>query len=150
MMAFVIIGFVLLMYGCKGKQQQKTFYYYPKANVYYDTQRSLYYYSLNGGQSWDSVPKLIAKEPATLGNKEIIYTTATPPYANNSADRKKYGGSVFSFVSNVNTLNDIDSGATERVIKKSARSKSGWRRSGSSSKKGLKGFFRKIFGKHNK
>jgi hypothetical protein len=150
MTVFMSIGFIIILSACSNnKQQQKQYYYYPKANVYYDVQRSRYFYSINGGQSWDSVARLSDKDPATLGNKEIIYSTSPQVYKENEAHRKKYSGSLFSIANIEGSVNEVDTVASERARKATSHKMSVKRTSEKDkpAKKPLKDFFRKIFGK---
>jgi hypothetical protein len=152
MIVFMNTGFVTIFTACNNNSNlpQNQYYYYPKANVYYDVQRSLYFYSLNGGQSWDSVARLSDKEPSTLGNRETVYSTSLQVYKENEAHRKKYGGSLF-LLANEGSASEADSGATERsVTGKGYHHKTTAKRSSGNekpAKKPLKDFFKKIFGK---
>jgi len=137
--------------GCNSKKAElKAYYYYPTSNVYYDVSRELYFYSIDGGKSWDSVARTSAKEPTTLGNKETIYITSGPVYSQNQEHREKYRGSLFSIANAA--ANVIDSGASERVVVNKNKRKPAANKSGETEtkKKPIKEFFNKIFGKRKK
>jgi hypothetical protein len=152
MAIFMNISFAIIFISCNDKKAtQQVYYYYPKTNVYYDVAGSKYFYSVNGGQSWDSVSRLSNKEPATLGNHETIYSTSAQVYKENEAHRKKYNGRLFLLASVEGRVNEVDSGAAERaVIRPGYHRKTAAKRSigkNKPAKKPLKDFFKKIFGK---
>jgi hypothetical protein len=152
MIVLMNIGFVTIFTCCNNnKVSQNQYYYYPKTNVYYDVRRSLYFYSLNGGQSWDSVARLSDKEPSTLGNRETVYSTSLQVYKENETHRKKYGGSLF-LLPNQGSFGEADSGAVERSVASKANPRKTYAKrssgNGKPAKKPFKDFFKKIFGKH--
>jgi hypothetical protein len=124
--------------------QQFEFYYYPAKNIYYDVSNARYLYSLNGGRNWDTLQKKMDKEPATLGNKQIIYSSIRTPWDSNEVHRKLYDGYLLDII------NAEDSSASQRDAvaerKMPVRSKPVVR---TSSKKNEKkpGFFKRLFGK---
>lgn len=130
-----------------GKKQFE-FYYYPSKNVYYDVANNQYTYSLNGGKTWNSFKPKNNNEPATLGNKQVIYSDSQQPWNMNQVHRKEYNGISI-------TIADVDtaSQATDVVSDKKIIVKKPKLNVDEEPKQEEKkpGFFKRLFGrkKHN-
>lgn len=66
---FIIIMIVIDLFAlsCRDMQEEEKedyeFYYYPQKNVYYDVEKNNFYYSLNGGKTWDSITNTSGNDP---------------------------------------------------------------------------------------
>ena len=127
-------------------QKQFEFYYYPQKNIYYSVTGEKYFFSLDGGTTWDSVVALSSAEPAILGAKEIIHSSTADIYVQNSLHLQQFNGSVIN-------INGTDTGtgkpglAAERKVKK-ANNTNNVQSAKEAEKK--PGFFKRLFGKKNK
>lgn len=145
----------LFALSCRDMQEEEKedyeFYYYPQKNVYYDVEKNNFYYSLNGGKTWDSITNTSGNDPGTLGKKVIIRSLVEEVYKDNETHRNLYKGKLYNFIyadtalasaaPEVNERKVIKKGNTTEVIPIPEEDKP---------KKGLKKFLNKIFGKHNK
>lgn len=118
------------------------FYYYPSKNVYYDVSNAEYLYSLNGGANWDTLHKKMETEPATLGNKQIIYSNTREILDSNESHRRLYGGDLLNILSADSSLSQDDV-VTERKLPRKPKPVA------AVSKRAEKrpGFFKRLFGK---
>src|SRR5215831_10611383 len=93
---FLSTGLGILL-SCNGFTQKRfEFFYYPAKNIYYDVAGKFYLYSLDGGNSWDSVRATTIAEAGTLGNKEIIYSPTPEVWLQNDTHVKQYNGHVIN------------------------------------------------------
>lgn len=152
----MIVCIPLFVLSCQSRNQQEEkegyeFYYYPKKNVYYNVEKKNFFYSLDGGKTWDSIMSSSDKEPATLGEKIIIYSDYTNAYKDNPAHRKLYNGRLYNIVNAEIALTPGAPEVTERkAVKKTSTTEAEPKPEEDKPKKGLKKFLNKIFGKHNK
>jgi len=127
-------------------QKEFEFYYYPARNVYYSVTNNLYFYSLDGSKTWDSVSAYADKEPVTLGSKQIIYSTTPEIWLANKEHVNQYKGQLINVIDNDSSLAQNNSVA-ERKIKKVIQPPV----TGPEKKPEKKpGFFQRLFGKKNK
>ena len=127
-------------------QKEFEFYYYPARNVYYSVTNNLYFYSLDGGKTWDSVNAYTNTEPGTLGSKQIIYSTTPAIWLENKEHLSQYKGQLFNVVDNDSSLAQNNS-AAERKIKKVMQPPVTEQQKKPEKKPG---FFQRLFGKKNK
>ncbi len=76
-LVIMIGGLQLFALSCRNNKQDEKkddyeFYYYPEKNVYYDVEKKNFFYSLDGGKTWDSTINPSGNDPGTLGKKVII------------------------------------------------------------------------------
>lgn len=120
------------------------FFYYPLRNVYYDVTNSLYFYSLDGGKTWDSLNTRTNKDPSTLGAKQIIYSTTPDIWKDNAIHIKQYNGQAINVTGYDSSLSQADL-AADRKIKKTKATVTNT----DSGKEKKPGFFKRLFGKKN-
>jgi deoxyxylulose-5-phosphate synthase len=151
MVMVMSIGLFALSCQSSGSQEvneEYQFYYYPQKNVYFDVEKKSFYYSLNGGKSWDSLASTSDQEPLTLGDKIIVYSADNRVYKDNAAHRKLYNGRLINIA-------DADTSFVSAMPEVAAR-KLPKRKTAQDTLeenepiKGLTKFLYKIFGKHNK
>jgi hypothetical protein len=134
----------MMILSCDDIGQKKfEFFYYPERNVYYDVSNSMYLYSLDGGTTWDSLHAKMNKDSATLGSKEIIYSTTPDIWTDNETHIKQYNGHAINITGNDSlSQNDLAAERKAKKVKVSATN---------SEKKSEKkpGFFKRLFGKKN-
>jgi hypothetical protein len=150
MKTIILFLFLLISYSifssCNNILQKKfEFFYYPSKNVYYDVANKLYIYSLDGGNTWDSSYATTDKEPATLGNKQIIYSPTPNVWVNNNEHLQQYNGRLIS-IENSDSSNTQEDMVADRKIKKAKPVVT------TTAKEPEKkpGFFKRLFGKKNK
>lgn len=118
------------------------FYYYPARNVYYDVANTQFLYSVNGGKTWQSFKKELGKDPATLGSREVIYSTTQHPWYTNADDIQKYGGKIFS-IADEDTTAQAEAVAEKKIVKKTSSSTTN---TTNNKKEKKPGFFKRLFG----
>jgi len=131
------------------EKENYEFYYYPKKNVYYNVEKKNFLYSLDGGKTWDSVMSVSDNEPATLGEKIIVYSADNDVYKDNAAHRKLYNGRLYNIINTDTTATAAAPEVTERKVKKKT-TQSKPQQEEEKVVKGLKKFLNTIFGKHHK
>ena len=140
-----IISVCLLLCSCKSGDQKGKFsyYYFPQKNLYYDIQSRLFFYSLDGGKTWMNTVNKTANEPVILGEKVQLSSNEKLIYKYNDEHRKLYKGILYNF----NNDNAAANGGSISE-RKTLASKRGSPNSGKEKpKKGIGGFFQKLFGK---
>lgn len=143
---FAFISCVYIFSSCDFfTNKQFEFYYYPSKNVYYNVADNEYIFSLDGGKTWDSLNLLLNKEPATLGNKQIIYSRTPEIWLNNAEHVQQYKGHIINVTGSDSTSFRQDL-AEERKLKKTVAT------SPVQTKEPEKkpGFFKRLFSKKNK
>lgn len=153
----LIVCIVIVFISCTADNDKGEFefYYYPKKNVYYDFSNHKYFYSLNGGKSWDSLQNLNEKDPGTLGEKVTLYSSTPDIWRQNNQHRKEHNAVLYNIIAGdgVMVAGTSTEEVTERnsvrkpVANRSARKKQGGYKT---EKKGVKDFFKNIFGKKDK
>lgn len=116
----------------------KPVYFYPKANVYFDTGNALYTYF--GPEGWTQTEALPEEWKSGLGEKAIITQPVTPLWRNNSGDRMLYSVALYH-TTNLSVLYQKDYEASmpkKPVVVEQAPEKE---------KSGLRKFFDRLFGK---
>ena len=139
------VVFSLMICSCNNVlQKDYEFYYYHEKNTYYDVVNKEYIYSLDGGETWDSLFVASGKEPGTLGTKRILHSKQHSIWLNNAEHIQQYNGRAVNVLASDTTASN-KALAAERKIKKAA--------STTTQKKEPEkkpGFFKRLFGKKNK
>lgn len=125
-------------------QKEYEFYYYPEKNIYYDVVNKEYIYSLDGGQTWDSLFVAAEKEPATLGTKRILHSNQHSIWLNNAEHIQQFNGRAVNVLASDTTASN-QALVAERKIKKTVTTQP---QKKEPEKK--PGFFKRLFGKKNK
>ncbi len=148
MKLFGLLFFILITAGmafssCNKITRKKfEFFYYPQLNVYFDVAGSKYFFSLDSGKTWDSVYSGINAEPATLGNKQILYSDTHAIWNSNEEHLKQYNGHAINIIYS-DTVSVTQDNVSDRKIKKIKSA------TADNTKQAEKkpGFFQRIFGK---
>lgn len=137
--------FSLIICSCNNVlQKEYEFYYYPEKNIYYDVVNKEYIYSLDGGQTWDSLFVAAEKEPATLGTKRILHSNQHSIWLNNAEHIQQFNGRAVNVLASDTTASN-QALVAERKIKKTVTTQPPKKEP---EKK--PGFFKRLFGKKNK
>lgn len=80
----------------KKSTQGTTFYYFPKANVYYDLEQKEYYVLDSVAGNWQQKKQLPVEEQSHLGKKIVIENPSVPVYKDNNQHRMIYGIVLYS------------------------------------------------------
>ncbi|CAN5707846.1 hypothetical protein BH11BAC3_BH11BAC3_30170 [soil metagenome] len=141
-------------FSCKQNMLSKEdgFYYFPEKNIYYDEGKTTYYYSLNGGKSWDSTKQAGNNDIAVLGAKVSLTRPEQHPWANNDSDLIAYHGvslNVINARTNLLATEDSLSRIKPEIIPEPQQDPTVVQddEENNPPKKGLRKFFDKIFGK---
>lgn len=132
----------------KQPDEENQFYYYPQKNIYFSVEKKTYYYSINGGKTWDSVTSVLDKEPQTLGGKIVVYSAGERIYEDNATHRKLYNGSLINIVNSDTVVASVIPEATERKVQKEKTADD--KLEEDEPIRGLTKFLKKVFGKHEK
>ena len=148
-----IMGTVLFTVSCQSNDSQDAneenqFYYYPQKNIYFDVDKKIFFYSLDGGKSWDSVTNAGDREPATLGEKIIVYSADRKVYKDNVSHRKLYNGKLINIIDSDTAFASTLPEVAERKVQKKKTDDE--KLEEDEPIKGLNKFLNKLFGKHNK
>jgi hypothetical protein len=140
------------MPGCNRKEHEGEleFDYYPDKNIYYNVASSNFIYSLDGAKTWDSLHASSKGDPKSLGRKEKIYSESAEVWKENESHLKMYEGKVYSIITaeDRNFVAVVDEVTDKKTVNKTAIPIR--KPSPQPKKKGLKGFFNKVFGKRDR
>jgi hypothetical protein len=119
--------------------QPARYYYFPKANVYFDSANKEYVFLGNNGTSWETQKQIPAAMQSMMDKSVFIDSPQTPVWKDNENHKLLY--SALLYASPNDTVEDkprpaVQKPPTDSVVKKE--------------KKGLRKFFDKIFGKKKK
>jgi hypothetical protein len=115
---FILVTVSVVLHSCDNITQKKfEFFYYPQRNVYFDVANSQYFFSLDGGKTWDSVYSHTNYEPSILGDKQILYSNTHAIWDDNEQDLKQYNGHSINIVGEDTVVVTHDEVA-DRKIKK--------------------------------
>ncbi len=105
---------------------------------------------LDGAKTWDSLKGDSKNDLTLLGKKEKVYSKTSQVWTENETHLKMYKGTLYNVISD----SDKNYVAVNQVNDKQALTKGGLtvRKSGETApkKKGVRGFFNKVFGKKDK
>ncbi len=136
----VVLGLIVLI-GCSKKtspevvQAGQTYYFYPKANVYFDTTAGNYIFQGLDG-SWETNAKLTAEKQSLLEKNIVINNPELPVWKNNDAHQLLYSTALYSTAADFKEEVKIEVKKKEAVTDEKADDKE---------KTGLGKFFDKIF-----
>ncbi|MFN2440264.1 MAG: hypothetical protein ABR503_13760, partial [Chitinophagaceae bacterium] len=139
---FVTLGLIVMM-GCSKKtppevvEVGQTYYFYPKANVYFDTTVGNYIFQGPDG-GWHTNAKLPAEKQSLLEKNIIINNPELPVWKNNDAHQLLYSAALYS------TSADFKEKEKIAVNKKDAVTAEN-KEDSKDNKTGLGKFFNKIF-----
>lgn len=68
------------------------FYYFPETNMYYDTRKGQYIYSMDGGKTWSIMGRTTKEIPEVLGEKVSIKSKSPNIWEHNPEHREQYNG----------------------------------------------------------
>jgi hypothetical protein len=89
MKTIIILSFLFLVKGSEANAQKKIkYYYYPAANVYYNTTTATYSFIQNN--NWTSGPSLPAAFKVKHSPRHVIYHTDAEVWVNNHQHRINY------------------------------------------------------------
>ena len=91
----LVIALVLVLglvaYSFINSKQYK-FYYFPETNMYYDTRKGQYIYSMDGGKTWAIMGRTTKEIPQVLGEKVVIKSKSPNVWELNPEHRAQYNG----------------------------------------------------------
>ncbi len=122
--ALVCLTFVFIACNNKTKTASQ-FYYYPKANMYYEIAEKNYVYSLDSGKTWLNIKDTTGKEPLTLGKKVLLTSKTDSIWKENEVHRKLYSGNLYNLTEKDSSIARTTNAVTERkkVVRKSSKTK---------------------------
>ena len=99
-LVIVFVVAAVIVFSAKLFNKEHTFYYYPEWNAYYDVRNKNYFYSIDGGKTWDTITNSSNEMANTLGKKIVLQSASQEIWVENEQHRNQYGG----------TLNDLVGG----------------------------------------
>ena len=156
---FIITGLflslIISVLSCKssgGASPEAVIFYYPQKNIYYDSQRANYYYSLNGGTTWDSLTFIATTFGEALGPRVLIPKTSDSSWLDNVSHRKQYHGVALNIINDYTiALSKADRvNKLKAIVKAETQPVAEGQKAEPAAEKGLKKLFHKIFGKKKK
>lgn len=121
------------------------YYYYPKANIYFDSANKLYFFQTADSLSWQSAAQIPAVMVGLLDKSIRIADTAHPVWQHNANHRLIYSAILYA------TPNDtVVAKKPLRISKKPAFDGGDSSASGSGKRKGFRGFLDRIFKRDKK
>lgn len=104
----------------------------------------MFLFSVDGGQTWDSVDAVTDNQPAILGDRKIVYSTTHAVWIDNSEHRHEFNGRLIDVTK---TFGDQpgNSDAADRKVKQTVSTTPAEKKP----EKKLN-FFQRLFGKKNK
>ncbi|MEO5889969.1 MAG: hypothetical protein ABIQ31_06920 [Ferruginibacter sp.] len=145
--------FVIAGSSCKTKNSNEipdAVYYFPEKNIYYDSLRANYYYSLDGAKTWDSMSFSGAGYGKILGRKISIPRTESNVWANNESDRKDFSGMNLNVINNQTILLARTDSISKLKPVVAVKPQPKVVEQEEEPKRGLRKFFNKLFGKKKK
>lgn len=142
-----LLPLVMILVGstsCENKTAEllpeHRYYYYPKANLYYDSQSLQYIYSLDSTRSWVKVKATKGQQAsAVLGDEIAIKETSGDIWEENETHRNMYGGNLYDVITKDTALLTEKPKEVKRSVAKPDPN--------ATSTKKKKNIFQKIFGK---
>ncbi|GAC1380283.1 MAG: hypothetical protein NVSMB45_03370 [Ginsengibacter sp.] len=122
------------------------FYYYPKANAYYDVTNASFIYSLDSGKNWTVLQDSSKQNNSFLGKRVLIKSYTSDVWRDNEVHRKMYGGTLINLVRR-------DSSKEKNLKAKAAAKKANMNPDSlliSEQPKKKRNFFQRLFGKKRK
>lgn len=156
-------GMLYLLTGCQDNKNIQNssaskdnfeFYYFPKTNTYYDLRNKTYVYSLDSTRTWNSVKEESNDIPGILGKKEVLNSSTDSVWKLNYVHRQTYGGHIYHIIKESNNLPSSFNDAREKrpavKVAKKLPTVAPIIDSSKPARKGIRGFFNRLFGKHKK
>lgn len=106
----VILGVVV--YSFINSRKFK-FYYFPETNMYYDTKKRQYIYSVDGGKTWSFMSRTTDEIPELLGEKVVMRSREPNVWLQNEEHRRKYHG----VLTDINVLEQTDQYSAKGTIR---------------------------------
>src|SRR4051794_29437080 len=93
----------LAVLGCSNKEPEKvveakhppTYYFYPKANVYFDTVNKEYVFLANDGKSWQAQKQIPAAMQVMMDKSILIDSPSVPVWKDNENHRLIYSAKLY-------------------------------------------------------
>lgn len=149
MFRFIILSLTFpFLFACNNQQQVKEaarlapqYYYYPRANVYFDSANKEYLFLASDGQAWQTAKQIPAVVQGLMDKTILIQSPADPVWKDNEKHRLVYSAVLYA------TPNDT---VAKKEVPRTAKKPSG-QSAGSSDevkkeRKGVRKFIDKIFG----
>lgn len=102
--ALLFLVCILFFYSCRevekstqaNTEQESTFDYYPRANIYYNIDQKYYLVFDSAQNVWQQKNNLTTEENALLSKKVVITDPSVPVYLDNEHHRLIYGTILYS------------------------------------------------------
>jgi hypothetical protein len=91
-----LVAYVTIWPNREDPTDGTTFYYYPRANVYFDVERGRYIHQDSSTGSWQKSKKLPGNRKEKLGQYVILNHPTPPVCSQNSQHRLVYGATLYA------------------------------------------------------
>ena len=143
-----LVAYVTIWADREDPTDGTTFYYYPRANVYFDVERERYLHQDSSTGSWQKSKKLPGEEKKKLGQYVILNNPTPPVWSQNSQHRLVYGTTLYGREAEVRRKFVEDSLRSVVVVRRPPGKKStGSKTDTNDTRSGIERFFDRLFGK---
>lgn len=147
MMRFSLLLASWFFFSCNSNKAEKpvapapkpapVYYFYPKANVYFDSANREYLFLTNDGKIWTAEKQIPAAMQALMDKSVLIETPAQPVWRDNEQHKLIYSAVLYTKPTDTVEKKEPPVVKTDTVKKEKKRS-------------GIRRFFDKLFGKKKK
>lgn len=145
---FSLLVALLFCFACNNNKAAKKvvapppppkFYFYPKANVYFDSVNKDFVYLSNDGKTWEVQKQIPAAVHAMMDKNVLIDTPATPVWKDNERHKLIYSALLYASPADTQVAKPVKPVVKQEPPKEVKKEK-----------KGLRRLLDKIFGKKKK
>ena len=152
MRPLILIAFVLALFACNNEKTEQTsvsahtalpppqYYFFPRANVYFDSANKDYLFLGNDGKTWITQKQIPAVVQSLMDKSVYIDSPAQPVWKDNANHKLIYSAALYMSPNDTVVKKEPTpvSKPVDSAVKKDER------------KSGIRRFFDKIFGKKKK
>lgn len=139
---FIIIVGAAACENNKATSPEQRYFYYPKANTYFDSKSLEYIYSLDSARTWVKMKTATGQIPsAALGDQVAIKETSDDVWNENETHRNMYGGTLYNVITKDTTLLTDKPKEIKKTVSKQDTEEPDTKKK--------RNIFQKIFGKKN-
>lgn len=143
-----LVAYVTIWADREDPTDGTTFYFYPRANVYFDVERERYIHQDSSTGSWQKSKKLPGNRKEKLGQYVILNQPPPPVWSQNSQHRLVYSTTLYGREAELRRKFVEDSLRSVVMTKPAPGKKSpGGKTDTNDTRSGIERFFDRLFGK---
>ena len=146
-----LVAYVTIFSKREDPTDGTTFYYYPKANLYFDVERERYIFPDSAQGGWLKSKKLPEGREGKLGQYVILNNPESPVWSQNSQHRLVYGTTLYSRKDEIRRK-FVEDSLRSVVVRKPTPAKKAPKdkKEETDDRNGIERFFDDLFGKKEK